>query len=120
MITWRLLLSISASQPVPILTLLPHRALLPEHNGDVSSRTLWAEGVCVDNGVVAGLLAEDFQGTSPKGARFTKADELKDEKVHTQRTIAELTRLRYVFWGAVLPLLMAPNMPWAKTSHSRV
>jgi hypothetical protein len=40
----------------------------------------WAEGVCVDNGVVAGLLAEDFQGTSPTGARFRKADELKDEK----------------------------------------
>ena len=44
----------------------------------------WAEGVCVDNGVVAGLLADDFQGTSTKGARFTKADELKDEKdAHT-------------------------------------
>ena len=40
----------------------------------------WAEGVCVDNGVVAGLLAVDFQGTSTKGARFTKADELRDEK----------------------------------------
>lgn len=40
----------------------------------------WAEGVCVDNGVVAGLLADDFQGTSPNGARFTKADELRDEK----------------------------------------
>jgi hypothetical protein len=46
----------------------------------------WAEGVCVDNGVVAGLLADDFQGTSPKGARFTKPDELKDEKsVRTAR-----------------------------------
>src|ERR1700760_5078605 len=44
----------------------------------------WAEGVCVDNGVVAGLLADDFQGTSTKGARFSKADELKDEKsAHT-------------------------------------
>jgi hypothetical protein len=40
----------------------------------------WAEGVCVDNGVVAGLLADDFQGTSTAGARFTKADELRDEK----------------------------------------
>ena len=40
----------------------------------------WAEGVCVENGVVARLLAEDFQGTSTKGARFTKTDELKDEK----------------------------------------
>src|SRR6201996_4623269 len=42
------------------------------------------EGACVDNGVVAGLLADDFQGTSTKGARFSKADELKDEKgAHT-------------------------------------
>ena len=40
----------------------------------------WAEGVCVDNGVVANLLADDFQGTSTKGESFTKADELKDEK----------------------------------------
>jgi Domain of unknown function (DUF4440) len=40
----------------------------------------WAEGVCVDNGVVASLIADDFQGTSPGGMRFTKADELKDEK----------------------------------------
>ena len=44
----------------------------------------WAEGVCADNGVVAGLLADDFQGTSTQGARFKKADELKDEKdAHT-------------------------------------
>jgi hypothetical protein len=40
----------------------------------------WAEGVCADNGVVANLLAQDFQGTSTNGTRFTKADELKDEK----------------------------------------
>ena len=40
----------------------------------------WAEGVCADNGVVAGLLAEDFQGTSSAGQRFTKTDELRDEK----------------------------------------
>jgi hypothetical protein len=44
----------------------------------------WAEDACVDNGVVAGLLADDFQGTSTKGARFSKTDELKDEKgAHT-------------------------------------
>src|ERR1700758_4744283 len=40
----------------------------------------WAEGVCADNGVVNGLLADDFQGTSTNGERFTKADELRDEK----------------------------------------
>lgn len=40
----------------------------------------WADGVCANNGVVSALLADDFQGTSVSGARFTKADELKDEK----------------------------------------
>ena len=40
----------------------------------------WAEDVCVDNGVVASLIADDFQGTSTGGVRFTKADELKEEK----------------------------------------
>jgi hypothetical protein len=46
----------------------------------ISMERKWAEGVCVDNGVVASLLADDFQGTSTKGSRFTKSDELKDEK----------------------------------------
>ena len=40
----------------------------------------WAEGVCTNNGVVSELLADDFQGTSTRGERYTKADELRDEK----------------------------------------
>ena len=40
----------------------------------------WAEGVCTNNGVVSELLADDFQGTSTRGQRYTKADELRDEK----------------------------------------
>jgi hypothetical protein len=40
----------------------------------------WAEGVCANNGVIADLLADDFQGTSTRGERYNKADELRDEK----------------------------------------
>ena len=40
----------------------------------------WAEGVCANNGVITELLADDFQGTSTNGERYTKADELRDEK----------------------------------------
>lgn len=40
----------------------------------------WAEGVCVNNGVVSELLAEDFLGTSTRGERYAKADELRDER----------------------------------------
>lgn len=59
----------------------------------------WAEGVCVDNGVVAGLLADDFQGTSTKGARFTKADELKDEKGPRSAHDCGLDETRVRFFG---------------------
>ena len=50
----------------------------------------WAEGVCMNNGVVSELLADDFQGTSTQGERFNKADELRDEK---GRPKSELLRL---------------------------
>src|SRR5260370_5654303 len=39
----------------------------------------WAEGVCTNNGVISELLADDFQGTSTGGERYTKAAELRDE-----------------------------------------
>jgi hypothetical protein len=65
----------------------------------------WAEGVCVDNGVVAGLLADDFQGTSTRGVRFTKADELKDEKsVRTARDCG-LTDAKVHFFGESVALV---------------
>ena len=40
----------------------------------------WAEGVCTNNGVISELLADDFQGTGTDGERYSKADELRDEK----------------------------------------
>jgi hypothetical protein len=62
----------------------------------------WAEGACVDNGVVAGLLADDFQGTSTKGARFSKADELKDEKgAHTAHDCGLEEAKVHFFGGSV-------------------
>jgi len=47
----------------------------------------WAEGVCVDN------------GTSTKGARFTKADELKDEKGAHIAHDCELDEAKVRFFG---------------------
>ena len=48
---------------------------------------------------VAGLLADDFQGTSTKGARFTKADELKDEKGAHIAHDCELDEAKVRFFG---------------------
>ena len=84
-----MILRILAVATAAILTLVPPAHPQQSHWASANDETAkymismerkWAEGVCADNGVVAGLLADDFQGTSPKGARFTKADELKDEK----------------------------------------
>ena len=65
----------------------------------------WAEGVCVDNGVVAGLLADDFQGTSTAGARFTKADELKDEKSTRTAHDCGLDEAKVRFFGENLAVV---------------
>jgi uncharacterized protein DUF4440 len=65
----------------------------------------WAEGVCVDNGVVAGLLADDFQGTSTEGVRFTKADELKGEKVVRTAHDCGLNGAKVHFFGESLAVV---------------
>lgn len=65
----------------------------------------WAEGVCVDNGVVATLLADDFQGTTTGGERFTKADELKDEKDRRVAHDCGLDDTRVRFFGENLAMV---------------
>ena len=65
----------------------------------------WAEGVCADNGVVSNLLAEDFQGTSVSGARFTKADELKDEKSARTAHDCGLDEAKVHFFGDTLAIV---------------
>ena len=49
-------------------------------NSMIDMERKWAEGVCVNNGVVSDLLADDFQGTNTRGERYNKEDELRDEK----------------------------------------
>ena len=71
----------------------------------VAMERKWAEGVCANNGVVASLLAEDFEGTSTRGERFTKADELRDEKgAHTAHDCG-LDETKVRFFGDNLALV---------------
>lgn len=65
----------------------------------------WAEGVCVDNGVVDNLLADDFQGTSTQGVRFTKADELRDEKSTRTAHNCGLDEAKVHFFGDTLAVV---------------
>lgn len=74
----------------------------------------WAEAACTNNGVVSELLADDFQGVSTRGERYSKADELRDEKGHTRRTTAYSTMLRCAFSEKTLQSFTAASMPSAK------
>lgn len=65
----------------------------------------WAEGVCVDNGVVANLLADDFQGTSTTGARYTRADELRDEKSPRTAHDCGLDEAKVRFFGDTIAIV---------------
>jgi hypothetical protein len=65
----------------------------------------WAEGVCANNGVVAELLADDFQGTSTLGERFTKADELRDEKGPRPAHGCALDNAKVRFFGDNLAII---------------
>lgn len=65
----------------------------------------WAEGVCVDNSVVAALLGDDFQGTSTKGARFAKADQLRDEKGPRTAHDCGLDETKVRFFGDTIALV---------------
>lgn len=60
----------------------------------------WAEGVCTNNGIVSELLADDFQGTSTGGERFTKTDELRDEKGPRSAHDCGLDDAKVRFFGA--------------------
>jgi Domain of unknown function (DUF4440) len=88
----------------------------------IDSERKWAEGVCVNNGVVAGLLADDFQGTSTTGARFRKADELRDEKgPHTAHDCGlDETKVRFfgdslaIVYGSEHAIGKDPSQPTAK------
>ena len=65
----------------------------------------WAEGVCVDNGVVANLLADDFEGTSTNSSRFTKKEELRDEKAPRIAHDCGLDETRVRFFSDTLAIV---------------
>ena len=65
----------------------------------------WAEGVCTDNGIISELLAEDFQGTSTRGGRYTKADEQKDEKGPRSAHDCALEDAKVRFFGENLAIV---------------
>lgn len=44
----------------------------------IDAERQWAEAACTHNNIAQKILADDFQGTSPEGQRYTKSEEVSD------------------------------------------
>ena len=44
----------------------------------IDAERQWAEAACTHNRIAEEILADDFQGTSPEGKRYTKSEEVAD------------------------------------------
>jgi hypothetical protein len=75
----------------------------------ISQERRWAEGACDGNDVVKTLLADDFQGTSPSGKRYSKPV-----------TIGEKPSARDCKLGEVKIRFFGDNLAIAYGSESRV
>ena len=72
----------------------------------VDSERQWAEDACTHKKITEKLLADDFQGTSPDGKRYTKADELADTSDSTQTARdCRLTDAKVRFFGDTLAMV---------------
>ena len=74
----------------------------------------WAEGVCANNGVISELLADDFQGTSTRGERYSKADELRDEKGPHSAHGCTLDSAKVRFFGETLAIIYGSEHAFGK------
>ena len=75
----------------------------------------WAESSCTRNMVERTLLAEDFQGTSPSGQRYSKTDALADSQAPgPPDRNCRLIDARVRFFGADLAIVYGSES-WSQT-----
>jgi hypothetical protein len=77
----------------------------------------WAEGACTNNGVISELLADDFEGTSTRGERYNKADELRDEKGSHSAHGCALDDAKVRFFGETLAIIYGSEHAIGKTKR---
>jgi hypothetical protein len=72
----------------------------------VDAERQWAETPCNHNKIAETILAGDFQGTSPKGERYTKSEEVADteDSSNTARD-CRLTDAKVRFFGGDLAMV---------------
>ena len=94
--------------------------------GDQTAKSLidmerkWAEEECTHSMIVQTMLADDFQGTSPEGNRYSKSEEVKETK--TSKTAARECRLHDAtvrFFGENIALVYGSESSIRKASDGK-
>jgi hypothetical protein len=82
----------------------------------VDSERQWAEAACDHNRITEKILAEDFQGTSPTGQRYPKAEEVADTAdVSKTAQACRLLDAKVRFFGDQLAVVYGSETSMRKT-----
>lgn len=77
----------------------------------------WAETACTHSMVVEKILADDFQGTSPDGKRYTKSEEVEEAKsTKTHARDCRLHEAKVRFFGDNLAIVYGSESSIRKAS----
>lgn len=82
----------------------------------IDAERQWAEAACTHGKIAEKILAEDFQGTSPEGKRYTKSEEVADttESSNTARD-CRMTDAKVRFFGDDLAMVYGSESSVRKT-----
>jgi hypothetical protein len=80
----------------------------------------WAEAACTGSAIAGKILAEDFQGTSPDGKRYSRTDELAEAKnSKVQARDCRLIDAKVLFFGEATALVYGSESSIRKGSDGR-
>jgi hypothetical protein len=71
----------------------------------IDAERQWAEVACTHNKIAEKIVADDFQGTTPEGARYTKSEELADAEGSITARDCRLLDARVRFFGESLAMV---------------
>jgi hypothetical protein len=80
----------------------------------------WAEAVCTHSLIVQTVLADDFQGTSPDGKRYSKAEAVEEAKLHKEQARGcRLDDAKVHFFGDSIALVYGHETAVRKSSDGK-
>jgi Domain of unknown function (DUF4440) len=71
----------------------------------INYERLWAESDCTHNRIEKTILAEDFQGTSPSGSRYSKKEATDEFSSGPNEEACELYEVTVHFFGDAMAIL---------------